>query len=87
MKFTIEHEQEADGRWLAAVPELSGVLACGATAEEAMAKAEVLAHRGELGIRGQTTIYLIMLPEAARRPNQARATLFKTISHRSKSAA
>ena len=45
MKFTIEHEQEADGRWLAAVPELSGVLACGATAEEAMAKAEVLAHR------------------------------------------
>ena len=45
MKFTIEHEQEEDGRWLAAGPELPGVLAYGATAEEAMAKAEVLALR------------------------------------------
>ena len=43
MKFTIEHEQEEDGRWLAAVSELPGVLAYGATAEKAMAKAEVLA--------------------------------------------
>ena len=41
MKFTIE--QEEDGRWLAAGPELPGVLTYGATAEEAMAKAEVLA--------------------------------------------
>lgn len=45
MKFTIEHEREEDGRWLAEVPELPGVLAYGATAEEAMAKAEVLALR------------------------------------------
>ena len=42
MKFNIEHEQEVDGRWLAVVPELPGVLAYGATAEEAMAKAEAL---------------------------------------------
>ena len=45
MKFTIEHEREEDGRWLAEVPELPGVLAYGATAEEAMTKAEVLALR------------------------------------------
>jgi predicted RNase H-like HicB family nuclease len=45
MKFTIEHEREEDGRWLAEVPELPGVLAYGATANEAMAKAEVLALR------------------------------------------
>ncbi len=45
MKFSIEHEQEKDGRWLAEVPELPGVLAYGATAEEAMAKVEVLALR------------------------------------------
>jgi len=45
MKFTIEHEREVDGRWLAEVPELPGVLAYGATADEAMAKAEVLALR------------------------------------------
>jgi predicted RNase H-like HicB family nuclease len=45
MQFTIEHEREVDGRWLAEVPELPGVLAYGATADEAMAKAEVLALR------------------------------------------
>lgn len=45
MKFTIEHEREEDGRWLAEVPELPGVLAYGATADEAIAKAEVLALR------------------------------------------
>lgn len=45
MNFTIEHEQEEDGRWIAEVPELPGVLAYGATADEAMAKAEVLALR------------------------------------------
>ena len=45
MHFTIEHEQEDDGRWLAEVPELPGVLAYGATAQEAMAKAEALALR------------------------------------------
>ena len=43
MKYPIEHEREEDGRWLAEVPELPGVLAYGATADEAMAKAEVLA--------------------------------------------
>ena len=45
MHLTIEHEREEDGRWLAEVPELPGVLAYGATAQEAMAKAEVLALR------------------------------------------
>ena len=45
MNFTIEHKREEDGRWLAEVPELAGVLAYGATADEAMAKAESLALR------------------------------------------
>lgn len=45
MHLTIEHEREEDGRWLAEVPELPGVLAYGATADEAMAKAEALALR------------------------------------------
>lgn len=45
MNFTIEQEQESDGRWLAEVPELSGVLAYGTTSLEAMTKAEVLALR------------------------------------------
>jgi predicted RNase H-like HicB family nuclease len=45
MRFTIEHECEADGRWLAEVPELPGVLAYGATAGEAIRNAEVLVLR------------------------------------------
>lgn len=45
MRLTIETEQEADGRWIAEVPELPGALAYGASQNEAMAKAEVLALR------------------------------------------
>jgi predicted RNase H-like HicB family nuclease len=41
----IEIEREDDGRWLGEVPVLPGVLAYGATAEEARAKAEALALR------------------------------------------
>ena len=43
--FTIQHEREEDGRWLAEVPELPGVLAYGDSADEAMAKAQALALR------------------------------------------
>ena len=45
MDFRIECEREEDGRWLAEVPQLPGVLAYGASPDEAMAKAEVLALR------------------------------------------
>jgi predicted RNase H-like HicB family nuclease len=45
MNFTLECEKEDDGRWLAEVPELPGVLAYGLSSAEAMAKAEVLALR------------------------------------------
>ena len=43
--FTLQHEREEDGRWLAEVPELPGVLAYGDSADEAMAKAQALALR------------------------------------------
>ena len=45
MHFTLECEREDDGRWLAEVSQLPGVLAYGASANEAMARAEVLALR------------------------------------------
>ena len=45
MHLSIETEREDDGRWIAEVPQLPGVLAYGATAEEAAAKAEILALR------------------------------------------
>ena len=45
MNFTIEAELEEDGRWLAEVPQLPGVLAYGATRDEDMSRAQVLALR------------------------------------------
>ncbi len=45
MVFRVEIEQETDGRWLAEVVELPGVLAYGQTREEALAKAKALALR------------------------------------------
>lgn len=45
MKFTIEYEQEEDGRWLAEVFELPGVLTYGKDVEEATARAQALALR------------------------------------------
>ena len=45
MTFTVEYEKEEDGRWLAEVLELPGVLAYGTTSEEATAKAQALALR------------------------------------------
>lgn len=45
MKITIETEIEADGRWIAEVPELPGVLVYAATEIEAKAKAQALALR------------------------------------------
>ncbi len=41
----IEFEQEDDGRWIAEISALSGVMAYGATREEAQAKVEALALR------------------------------------------
>jgi|UniRef100_A0A7V4G9X8 predicted RNase H-like HicB family nuclease len=45
MKFTVEYEQEEDGRWIAEVLELPGVMVYGGTKEEALAKAQALALR------------------------------------------
>jgi predicted RNase H-like HicB family nuclease len=45
MDFTIECEQEVDGRWIAEAPQLPGVLAYGGTRDEALSKAEALALR------------------------------------------
>ena len=45
LALTFEYEQEADGRWIAEIPEVPGALAYGETKEEAAAKAEVIALR------------------------------------------
>jgi predicted RNase H-like HicB family nuclease len=43
--LTIEVEQEEDGRWLAEVPDLPGVLAYGQTRQEAIERAQILCLR------------------------------------------
>lgn len=45
MTFTVEIEQEDDGRWIAEVLELPGVLTYGQNPEEAKAKVQALALR------------------------------------------
>jgi predicted RNase H-like HicB family nuclease len=43
--LTIEVEQEEDGRWLAEVPELPGVLTYGHTRQEAIDRVQALSLR------------------------------------------
>lgn len=45
MNLRVELEQEEDGRWIAEVPDLPGVLAYGASQDEARARAQALALR------------------------------------------
>jgi len=42
VKFMIETEQEMDGRWIAEVRELFGVLAYGRTRDDAITRVETL---------------------------------------------
>ena len=41
----IEIEREEDGRWIAEIPDIPGVMAYGATRKEAISKVEALALR------------------------------------------
>lgn len=43
--LTVELEREGDGRWIAEIAQLRGVLAYGATEQAAVAAAEALALR------------------------------------------
>jgi predicted RNase H-like HicB family nuclease len=45
MRFTVEVEQEEDGRWIAEVVDLPGALAYGQSPEEARARVQALVLR------------------------------------------
>lgn len=45
MYLTLELDREEDGRYIAEVPDLPGVLAYGTTEQEAIARAQALALR------------------------------------------
>jgi predicted RNase H-like HicB family nuclease len=69
MHYTLECELETDGRWLAEVVELPGVMAYGASRDEAIVRAEtlalrVIAERMEQG-ESRATAFSIALPATA----------------------
>ncbi|HEY6155109.1 MAG TPA: type II toxin-antitoxin system HicB family antitoxin [Candidatus Udaeobacter sp.] len=43
--FTVETEQENDGRWIAEVAQIPGAMAYGSTREEAVARVQALGLR------------------------------------------
>lgn len=45
MPLTVEVEQEDDGRWIAEVPELPGVMTYGQTRDDAVGRVQALALR------------------------------------------
>jgi predicted RNase H-like HicB family nuclease len=45
MHLTVDIEREEDGRWIAEVSDLAGVLAYGESRDQAVARAEALALR------------------------------------------
>ncbi len=45
IEMRIETEREQDGRWIAEIPDLPGVMVYSATREEAIARAQALALR------------------------------------------
>lgn len=45
MKLTIEIDLEEDGRWIAEIPQLPGILVYGTDRDEAIAKVKALALR------------------------------------------
>jgi predicted RNase H-like HicB family nuclease len=44
-RFKVQFEREQDGRWIAAIEDLPGVLAYGSTKQEARQKVETLARQ------------------------------------------
>jgi predicted RNase H-like HicB family nuclease len=45
LKLTVETEEEEDGRWIAEIPDLPGVMAYGSNPAEARARVQALALR------------------------------------------
>ena len=45
MTFTVEIEQETDGRWIAEIPQIPGAMAYGSSRPEAVVRVEALGLR------------------------------------------
>ena len=73
MRLSVEIEQEEDGRWIAEVPDLPGVLTYGSTPEESIRSARALALRvladriehGELDSQANHLEFVLPQPSTA----------------------
>ncbi len=65
MTFTVEYEREDDGRWLAEVVELPGVLAYGQSFDEAIAKAQALRVLADRLVHGDSAPEFVTISFAA----------------------
>ena len=76
MTFDIEIDRELDGRWIAEVPDLAGVMTYGATREEAVAHVQALALR-VMGLPGKHGLFsparVFLWKYASRRPRRPRS--------------
>ena len=45
MTFTVEVEQETDGRWIAEIPQIPGAMSYGTSRDETIARVEALGLR------------------------------------------
>ena len=43
--FTVELDREEDGRWIAEIPQLAGVMVYGESREDALVRVQALAYR------------------------------------------
>lgn len=69
MNLAIELEQEDDGRWIAEIDELNGVLVYGATREEAIKNVKTLALR----------VIADRLENGESLPNQVESLIFEAV--------
>ena len=69
MNLAIELEQEEDGRWIAEIDELNGVLVYGETREEAIRKVKTLALR----------VVADRLENGESLPNQVESLIFQAV--------
>ncbi|HEY5609948.1 MAG TPA: type II toxin-antitoxin system HicB family antitoxin [Thermoanaerobaculia bacterium] len=69
-EFRVEIDREGDGRWIAEIRELPGVVAYGATRDEAILAAQALAFR-VLADRIEHGEEIPQVSESSRSPNDA----------------
>jgi hypothetical protein len=81
VNFKIEFDREDDGRWIAEIAELPGVLAYGATREEAEAAVEALALENRKNIGDKIRCGVAQLDRGEGIPEDQLDARLKSLKH------